>query len=94
MVNSFLLETSWQVDLTILYTVQLSCSTLHRVIPVETFWSTGFFFVALFSGAYPMPMRPMGGRNGAASHAYPDYEELKRDSPGANVRIFVLLVYR
>ena len=34
-------------------------------------------------------MRPMT-RNG---HAYPDYEELKRDAPGSSVRIFVLIVY-
>ena len=34
-------------------------------------------------------MRPMA-RNG---HAYPDYEELKRDAPGSSVRIFVLIVY-
>lgn len=38
---------------------------------------------------YPLAMRPMT-RNG---HAYPDYEELKRDAPGSSVRIFVLIVY-
>jgi len=38
---------------------------------------------------YPLAMRPMA-RNG---HAYPDYEELKRDAPGSSVRIFVLIVY-
>merc|ERR1712050_290880 len=38
---------------------------------------------------YPLAMRPIT-RNG---HAYPDYEELKRDAPGSSVRIFVLIVY-
>lgn len=43
------------------------------------------------SAGYPMAMRPMGGRGNG--HAYPDYEELKRDAPGSMVRIFILLVY-
>lgn len=43
------------------------------------------------SSGYPIAMRPMGGRGNG--HAYPDYEELKRDAPGSMVRIFILLVY-
>merc|ERR1712045_181020 len=37
---------------------------------------------------YPPTMRHM-----ARGHMFPDYEELKRDSPGSTVRLFVLVVY-
>ena len=37
------------------------------------------------------PMRGMGGKNGHGF--YPEYEELKRDAPGAGVRKFLLFVY-
>ena len=32
-------------------------------------------------------------RHMARGHMFPDYEELKRDSPGSTVRLFVLVVY-
>ena len=42
-----------------------------------------------YNAAYPM--RPMNGKSG--HHMYPDYEELKRDAPGAGVRKFLLAIY-
>jgi len=88
----------------IFYAVDLSKAELPRP---ETDWLlvgfVGFHFIThlLMScvtcvsesqnnkSGYPLAMRPMT-RNG---HAYPDYEELKRDAPGSSVRIFVLIVY-
>merc|ERR1712038_770067 len=88
----------------IFYAVDLSKAQLPRP---ETDWLlvafVGFHFIThlLMScvtcvsesqnnkSGYPLAMRPMT-RNG---HAYPDYEELKRDAPGSSVRIFVLIVY-
>jgi len=45
--------------------------------------------VAGFPG---VAMRPLGGKANPY-HAYPDYEELKRDSPGSAGRVFLLILY-
>jgi len=45
--------------------------------------------VAGFPG---VAMRPLGGKANPYQ-AYPDYEELKRDSPGSSGRVFLLILY-
>ena len=48
-----------------------------------------YFKTKSFSFSYAMRHMPGGGRH----NAFPEYEELKRDAPGAGLRKFFLAIY-